>query len=104
MSNRARGKKFSPLKRQTRPWLWALIGGGLLLVAAALALALNGTGVSSGSGAGTGDPRLAVDRQEVNLGDVPLGEPVSVSFTLTNTGDGPLTFTRQPFVQVVEGC
>lgn len=99
MSTRIRAKKSTSPNRRTTPWLWALVGGGLLLVIAAMALALNGTG-----GSASGAPKLAVDRQEVDLGDVKLGTPVTVSFTLTNSGDGPLTFTRLPFVEVKEGC
>lgn len=102
MSSRAHGKKSSarPPARRTTPWLWVLIGGGLLLVAAALALALGG----GGGGSASGTPKLAVDKDEVNLGDVKLGQTVTVDFTLTNTGDGPLTFSKAPYIEVKEGC
>jgi hypothetical protein len=47
---------------------------------------------------------LAVDKVKVDLGDLPVDRVVSASFTLTNTGDRLLKFTRVPFIQVVDGC
>jgi hypothetical protein len=52
----------------------------------------------------TGAPRLKLDRQQVDLGDVRLGETVEVSFQLANAGDQTLWLTEAPYVQVVEGC
>ena len=54
------------------------------------------------SGAGT--PRLAVDRNEVDLGDRPFGQRVRASFTLTNSGNGALTVEGTPTVTALEGC
>jgi hypothetical protein len=54
--------------------------------------------------ADTGTPLLQVDRDSVDLGDVPLGEWVEVSFTLTNTGDGPVRMQRTPWFEVRDGC
>ncbi len=77
-------------------------------------LANNGAagGASGGAGAGalqltpevTGAPKLRVDHETIDLGDVKLGDTVRVAFKLTNTGDQPLRFTGQPSVEVVEGC
>jgi hypothetical protein len=44
------------------------------------------------------------DREEVDVGDVPLGQTVEVSFEIANTGDKPLRFIEAPYVEVVEGC
>ena len=52
----------------------------------------------------TGQPSLEVDRQAIDLGDVPLGQVVEVAFVLTNVGDQPLQLTQAPYVEVVEGC
>jgi multidrug efflux pump subunit AcrA (membrane-fusion protein) len=52
----------------------------------------------------TGAPRLKVDRQREDLGEVPLGQTVEVSFQVSNAGDQPLRFTEVPYVTVVEGC
>ena len=52
----------------------------------------------------SGAPSLQVDQEFVDLGDVKLNQPVQVSFTLSNTGDQPLEFSKAPYVEVVEGC
>ncbi len=51
-----------------------------------------------------GSPSLKVDRELVDLGDVPLNKTVSVSFQLANVGDKTLRITNKPFIEVVEGC
>jgi len=51
-----------------------------------------------------GAAALRVDRQEEDLGDVRLGQPVRVAFELTNVGDRQLLFTEAPYVEVAEGC
>ncbi|MBI4246094.1 MAG: hypothetical protein HY614_02795 [Candidatus Rokubacteria bacterium] len=51
-----------------------------------------------------GTPRLAVDREAIDLGDVRFERAVRATFTLTNAGDGVLLIGREPAVRVVEGC
>jgi len=51
-----------------------------------------------------GSPSLKVDKNEVDLGDVPLGKTVTVSFQLANVGDKTLNFSEKPYVEVKEGC
>jgi len=51
-----------------------------------------------------GAASLKVDKEQVDLGDVQLGQTVKVSFQLTNVGDQPLRFSEQPYIEVVEGC
>ncbi len=51
-----------------------------------------------------GAPHLQADRQQIDLGNVKLGQTVQVSFEITNTGDQPLRIAKDPFVEVVEGC
>lgn len=51
-----------------------------------------------------GAPKLTADKEQVDLGTLPLGQTVDVKFEVTNTGDKPLTFTDVPYVQVVKGC
>lgn len=82
----------------------AIIFGGLILLGVA-AFAY----MSLGNGAGvevevTGRPRLKADKEKVDLGDIPLGQTVEVSFELANVGDKQLRFTEPPYVEVVEGC
>jgi predicted membrane channel-forming protein YqfA (hemolysin III family) len=52
----------------------------------------------------TGKPRLKVDKQKVDLGNMKLGSTAFVSFELKNVGDQVLQFTQTPTIQVIEGC
>ncbi len=49
-------------------------------------------------------PRLKVDREIVDIGQVRLGNDAFVAFTVSNAGDRPLQFTSPPYVQLLEGC
>ena len=85
----------------------AIVAGGLILLAVA-AYALWGNGAAR-PGANfkpevTGAPKIKVDRDKVDLGDVKLGQTVDVSFEITNLGDQPLRLAEAPYVEVVEGC
>jgi hypothetical protein len=51
-----------------------------------------------------GRAKLVVDKTQINLGDVKLGETVQAAFKISNAGDQPLRFTQVPIIQVVEGC
>jgi hypothetical protein len=106
MSHSRQLRKRAPARRQSRPW-WplALIAGGVILLAGAwLALARGSQGGPQVPIEVSGAPRLKVDNRTVDLGDVPLGQTVQVSFTLANVGDQDLRFTSAPYVEVVEGC
>ena len=83
-------------------WLVAMLAGAVFLGAMAWLAWRNG-GQPAGT-ASTGTPSLKADKETVDLGDVRLGQTVSVSFELTNTGDAPLRFKEAPFVEVVAGC
>ena len=80
-----------------------LIGLGVLLLGVVGLLAWRSASQAAAHDT-TGTPRLKADKQRVDLGDVRLGETVSVSFEVTNTGDATLKFTEAPYVEVVEGC
>ena len=47
---------------------------------------------------------LKVDVEEINLGDIPVGQTVQASFKITNTGNQPLKFSEAPYIEVKEGC
>ncbi len=51
-----------------------------------------------------GTPKLKADKELVDLGDLALGSTTSVTFQLSNTGDSTLRFTKDPYVEVKEGC
>lgn len=78
-----------------------LVAVGLVLLGAVAVLAWRSAAPPASA---NGSPSLKADRSRVDLGDVRLGETVSVSFELKNTGTGPLRFSEQPWVEVVEGC
>jgi hypothetical protein len=82
-------------------WL-ALIGLGLVLFAG-WALLGNKT-TSTASVEVKGEPRLKVEKELVDHGDVKLGIPISDAVRVTNVGDQPLLFTEAPYLEVKEGC
>jgi hypothetical protein len=51
-----------------------------------------------------GTPRLALDRDTVDLGYLPFETPARVVFTLTNAGDGVLRLAEVPRVKAIKGC
>lgn len=85
-----------------------IVGGGVLLaILVGLVLLVSAGGRSSGSvgpAQVVGRPRLAIDRERIDFGKVPLGRPVQAVFTLTNAGDRPLRILNRPVVEVKQGC
>lgn len=81
-----------------------IVGGGALLLLLG-ALAILGDGILSRAAIEvSGQPRLKIDKDVVDLGDIRLGRTVETSFVLSNVGDQPLRLTQVPYVEVVEGC
>ena len=97
-------KKRTSTKKNSRFGPLFLALGGLALLAIALLVAALARPRGDYNPEFTGGPKLQVDQQQVDFGDVRLGTPVSASFTLTNIGDRPLRFTEQPWIEVKEGC
>jgi len=85
-----------PTRRSGRRW--AVISGVLVVGIAAL------WWVSGGLNAWGEKPRLVVDREVVDLGDLPFETPARVIFTLTNSGEGTLRLAGVPRVEAVKGC
>lgn len=93
----------TPPRRISRLALWLTIIV-MALSAAAGFLALRSSSAPPYQPLVTGAPSLAVDQELVDLGDVPLGEWVEVTFTLQNVGDRELRFIQPPYIEVVAGC
>lgn len=98
MTNRKNNKKYRKQKqRQTFPWLFVVLGGGLLLVAAVFL-------ANRSSGEGGGAPSISVDQSKIDYGYVKFGENRQFTLKVTNTGNGALRFGEQPYLEVLEGC
>jgi len=91
-------------RRAQRAWLFLALGGALLIGAVFLILRGNQNPQVLAAIEVQGAASLKVDKEQVDLGDVQLGQTVKVSFQVTNVGDQPLRFSDQPYVEVVEGC
>ena len=75
-----------------------MIGGVLVVVMAAV------WWVSGGPNAWGEKPRLVVDREVVDLGDLPFDTPARAVFTLINSGEGTLRLAGVPRVEAIKGC
>jgi cell division septal protein FtsQ len=104
MSNN-KSRKYSKKKRkQNRSWLPILaVAVGVALIGMAF-FSLRQNSKPKAQIEVNGSPSLKVDKDQVDLGNVKLGQTVQVSFQLTNVGDQTLRFNKQPYVEVVEGC
>jgi len=95
MSKRTRKQQQKGLPKP----LMAFLGiGGLLLILAAIFFALQ----NNGTGGGT--PKLMVDQEKIDYGNVHFGVNKTFAIKVTNTGDGVLRFKEKPYIQVLEGC
>lgn len=103
--SQSKSKRYSRKpNRQKRKWLPILLAlGGLLLVGLAF-LSLRQDPAPEAAIKVTGAPRLKVDQEQVDLGDLKFNQLAKVSFRLTNVGDQTLRFTKDPYIEVVEGC
>jgi hypothetical protein len=104
MSQRKPNQYSKKRHRQKQKWLPILLAlGGLLLVSLAF-LALRDKSTPGAAIEVAGAPSLKVDQEKVDLGDMKFNRPAQVSFQITNVGDQTLRFTKDPYIEVVEGC
>jgi hypothetical protein len=103
-----RGGKTKSPPPTSRGFLPILLAAGAVLVIIAGVLLLTNLGrgstVSTGPSKVGGQPKLALDRQEIDFGKVPLDIPVTAVFTISNAGDAPLKILNEPVVEVKQGC
>lgn len=89
-------KRKKQKQRKSFPWLLVVLGGILLIVAAFI--------FANPGADGDGTPSIAVDQQKIDYGDVKFGVEKAFAIKVTNTGDGTLRFSEEPYVEVLEGC
>ena len=94
-------KRLAKKRRTQRTWLFLSLSGIFLI---GVAFLLVGRPQPKAVIEVTGAPSLKVDQEQVDLGNKKLGSTVKVSFQLMNNGDKPLRFSKDPYVEVVEGC
>jgi hypothetical protein len=107
--NSSRKKHASRNKKPRLPSWLILLGIMLAGVAALFAWSAIYDNSSTQSAGGVtietqGRPKLVVSPEQIDMGDVKLGQTVNAQFKLGNAGDQPLRFTQVPIIQVVEGC
>lgn len=83
------------------PLVWLFGGAALLIV---IGLGVWFWSATGESGPGTLGPRLSVNTEKLDFGDVKLDKTVRAEFVLTNAGDRTLTLDSSTPVRVVEGC
>ena len=96
----------SAKKRSYVPFL--LLGGGALLALVVGILVLSKPGAQSSPTATpaqvTGKPQVALDKTQIDFGQVKLGKTVQATFRVSNVGDQPLKIVEEPLVEVQRGC
>jgi hypothetical protein len=85
--------------KQKKNFPWVLLALGGVLIFAAIFLFANQNGEDGG-----GAPKIAVDQQKIDYGDVKFGVNKTFAIKVTNTGDGILRFKEEPYIEVLEGC
>jgi len=103
--SQAKSNKYTK-KRKSQPPKWVpilLALGGVLLIFLAF-FALRGKSSPNAAVEVTGAPILKVDQEKIDLGDMKFNQVADVSFHLTNVGDQTLRLTKDPYIEVVEGC
>jgi hypothetical protein len=99
---RSTRKQKVQIRRNLTP-LWVSLAGLVLLLVAGLAL----RSVSSPSKPDIevqGNPKIKVDQQTIDHGEVKLGITISDVIRVTNVGDQTLRFSEAPYIEVLEGC
>ena len=96
-------------RRVPRCWLrvWLLVPGlvGFAIVVGAVSwILLPWENSASSAAQSQGGPRLAVDRDLIDFGNVAFNRMVKASFRLRNVGDKSLQLPASPPLEVFDGC
>jgi hypothetical protein len=92
-------------RKQSQAWVPVTLAvAGLAVLALAFYALRGGNNSSKATIEVNGAPSIQVDKEQVDLGAVKLGQTVEATFQITNAGDQALRFNEQPYIEVVEGC
>ncbi len=83
--------------------IWLTLAGLAMVIFAGWALVGNKPQPKAGIQV-TGAPRLQIDQDKIDHGQVKLGTPITDTVRVTNIGDQPLSFSEAPYIEVKEGC
>lgn len=95
--------KAEPKSKPSLLPLWLVLAGLGLVLFAGWAV-LNSASQDKTNITVKGAPRLKVQTDTIDRGDIKLGTPVRDDIRVTNIGDQPLRFTEAPFLVIKEGC
>lgn len=96
--------KSRPRKAKSVFPVWLIIAGAGIILVAVFAF-FNNLGRDKTAVEVTGAPKIKVDQDLFNYGDVKLGlRPVRTVVRVTNVGDQILKFREPPYLEVLEGC
>ena len=96
------GKKQIAPPRRT-PWLLYVGVAAFVLIIVGVVLLWRPT-AQTGSPAQVTGPRVAVNQEKIDFGQVPVEKVVKATFLVKNVGDAPLQILNQPQVRVAQGC
>jgi len=100
--------RVKPREAHGRPgWpVAAALAVGVLLLAGGLWWSQSSTSAQPVPGftPQAGGPRLAVDRDLIDLGVQPLNRTATAIFRVSNVGSSPLQILGEPAVELVQGC
>ncbi|MDP2966098.1 MAG: hypothetical protein Q8N39_08710 [Pelolinea sp.] len=84
--------------------VWGIIILAVMFFAAALPL-LRSTRSSNVATEVTGAPKIKVDQEYLDYGDVKNGgTPIRTVIQVSNVGDQTLNFTEAPYIELLDGC
>jgi hypothetical protein len=103
MTNRSKRSTNQPAPPERTPWLLYVGVAALVLIIVGVMLLWRQPARTGGPAQASG-PRLAVDQEKIDFGQVPVEKMVKATFQVKNIGDAPLQILNQPQVRVVQGC